>query len=249
MTVLIPEAVGAVGEAATAAEGATGVAGDAASATARGGAGMRAARPKTPAKRPNGAPPVSQRRSAAGRAKKKAVGTAKKAGAEALKLPKFSLGGESGSAHKIVVAEFVLCVVLVGLTPVLMRNPNNGHVYIPNDFVRLSAVCVVFFVLALLSNTPKASKVAAMFGALVTLGVIYNASQSLSAIGSIFVNAQKNKGNVTTASAGTATFETATYTPGAASSGTQPGGTVAPVANPNPIGTGTTGYSGGVVGV
>lgn len=124
-------------------------------------------------------------------------------------------GGTAGTAaHKLVVAEFILCVLLVGITPIAMRKPGkDGHLYVPNDFVRLSAVCLTFFVLALLSNSPKSSRVAAAFGGLVTMGVVYNASQSLTAIGAIFVSSKQDKGMVRTAAAGTQTIQTPQYTP------------------------------------
>lgn len=125
----------------------------------------------------------------------------------------FKITGEGGSAHKLVIAEFIAAVVLVGLTPILMRQPNNGHVYVPDDFVRLTAVCLVFFVLALLANTPKASRVAAAFGALVLLGISYNAAGSLQVISDIFVNAISKKGTESAGTAGTASINTATYAP------------------------------------
>jgi hypothetical protein len=123
-------------------------------------------------------------------------------------------GMKLGKAHRVVAAEFVLCVVLVGIGPVLIRKPKNGHLYEANDFVRLSALSLLFFVLALMSNTPRSAKLAAAFGGLVTLGVVYNASSPLAAVGGVFVNSTKSKGAVSTAAEGTETFDTATYTPG-----------------------------------
>lgn len=199
--------------------------------TARKTAAKKAApAPAVPAaKAPAGPPPASRRRAAAKAAQARTrAGTAVRgAVAEGTKAPEFSLG--EGSAHRIVAAEFALCVVLVGMSPVVMRNPTNGHVYVPNDFVRLSAVALVFFVLALMSNNARGSRIAAAFGALVTLGVLYNASSSLTALGSIFVNSTKNKGAVSTAAEGTATFDTATYTPGLDTGPVNLGGTAGQV--------------------
>lgn len=181
-------------------------------ASKAGGPGTPAAPASTapaPAQRTQ-APPASRRRAAARDAQQRR--DTRRKGGDQVRIPQFSIG--TGSAHRIVSAEFALCVVLVGVTPIVMRNPENGHVYIPNDFVRLSAVCLLFFVLALLSNNPRSSRFAAAFGGLVTLGVVYNCAQSLNAIGSIFVNSAKNKGVVATAAEGTETYDTATYTPG-----------------------------------
>lgn len=130
----------------------------------------------------------------------------------AFKPPKITGSGGSG-AHNLVVGEFVLCVVLIGATPILMRQPQNGHLYIPNDFVRLSAVSALFFVLALLANGEKGARFAAAFGGLVTLGVLYNAAGSIKAIGNIFANAQASGGQPKTAAAGTEAVATPTYTP------------------------------------
>lgn len=123
-------------------------------------------------------------------------------------------GMKLGKAHRVVAAEFLLCVVLVGLGPIVIRKPKNGHVYEANDFVRLSALSLLFFVLALMSNTPRTAKLAAAFGGLVTLGVVYNAAPAVTAAGAVFVNSTKNKGAVATAAEGTETYDTATYTPG-----------------------------------
>lgn len=120
---------------------------------------------------------------------------------------------KGGAAHKLVIAEFIICVVLIGITPILMRSPTNGHIYVPNDFVRLSAVCLLFFVLALLANSPQTSRFAAAFGALVTLGVAFNASQSLTAIGNVFGAAKSTSGLIDRPAEGTAKVTTASYTP------------------------------------
>jgi len=178
----------------------------------------------TPAKKAPGGkpgPPPSTRRRAAARAaqlRTKAGGQIKDKAGDALEL---------GGSHKVVAAEFILCVALVGIGPLLMRKPNGGHVYTPNDFVRLSAIVIVFFVLALMSNSAKGGRIAGAFGALVTLGVLYNASGAVTALGSIFVNSTKRGGIVSTAAAGDETFDTATYTPGLDTNPVQPttGGT------------------------
>lgn len=100
-----------------------------------------------------------------------------------------SLGGHGG-AHKAVIAEFILVIVLIGLTPILIRQPDeSGHLYVPNDFIRLSAACLLFFVLALASNHPQSARFAAAFGGLVTLGVVFNSWRTLYAIGSLFADA------------------------------------------------------------
>lgn len=234
MTVLIPEAVGAAGEAAGAAEGATGIAGNAtsaaASASTRGRAAKKAVPGKTAAKKTAGGKPAprgtggrhakpapkptagQKARLYAGKGAQRAKKQARAAAREGLTLPKFPLSGASGAAHKVVVGEFVVCVVLLGMTPIMTRTVNNGQLYAAEDFVRLTAVCVLFFVLALFANNPRSARIAAAFGALVTLGVLYNASQTLTALGNIFTNASAKKGGVSPASAGTKSVSAPTLT-------------------------------------
>lgn len=126
------------------------------------------------------------------------------------------LSGGGGGAHRLVIAEFALCVILIGADPVLTRKPASSHLYLANDFVRLTAVCGLFFILALMSNTEKMSKVAAAFGGLVTLGILYNATPALAAFGSIFTSstaANKAGQAVAGAAAGVASVDRASYTP------------------------------------
>lgn len=192
------EALGGGGAAAAGESAAAGGAGEGAGKVASkiSSTGPKAQGGRSPASRGSGSSGASKRGGGKGGKKGKgALGGLVGGGAAK------SLTGGGGTAHKVVIAEFILCVILIGLTPILMRKPNNGHLYVPNDFVRLSAVCILFFALALLSNGKRSARFAAAFGALVSLGVLYNATGSLNALGAIFTNAHKNKGTVTVASA------------------------------------------------
>lgn len=156
------------------------------------------AAPAAPAPRPVRAPRKPARRPA-GRAQQFAP----------LKLP-----GSGAGSRGVIVAEFAACVVLIGITPVVMRKPDqDGHLYVPNDFVRLTAVSLVFFVLALAANTPKAARASAAFGVLVLLGTAFNARQSFAAIGKIFTATGKPGGATASAKAGTAAADAPVYTP------------------------------------
>lgn len=268
MTVLIPEAAGAL-EAGGAAEGGAAAAGSGAGdATTRvwrnpaKGApakkappAPRAKAPKAPAGANPPAVPASLRRSSTSQTygSRAATGSPYRSGKSNLKKgaaffkPPAMLSAGSGTAHRVVIAEFAVCVVLVGADPVLTRKPTGTHVYLANDFLRLSAVCMIFFVLALMSNSEKSSKVAAAFGGLVTAGIAFNAKQAFTALTAIFTAAastNKAGGTVEAASAGTASVDRATYTPldpmADPSAGAQRGSTASPAS------TGTT-ASGGVV--
>lgn len=87
-----------------------------------------------------------------------------------------------GSAHKIVIAEFIICVILIGMAPIATRQPTGGHLYVAKDFLRITAACLLFFILALLANGPKTARFAAAFGALVTLGAAFTARQTIQTI-------------------------------------------------------------------
>lgn len=162
--------------------------------------GVAPSRPRPPARTssPATAPPASTRTGTGGQAGRgRGSGRRSSGGFTGPKLT-----GKGTGAHRLVIAEFLLCVVLIGLSPVLVRPPgSDGHLYVANDFIRLSAVCLLFFVLALLSNQPNTARWAAAFGALVTLGTLFNTSQAITALGSIFT-ASTARGTTATGTAG-----------------------------------------------
>lgn len=75
-----------------------------------------------------------------------------------------------GPGRQIVVMEFVICMVILALSPLTDKHKTEG----PTAFMRRgSAVCALFLILALLSaGGPKAGRVAAGFGGLVTLTLL-----------------------------------------------------------------------------
>jgi len=103
-----------------------------------------------------------------------------------------------GSYHRVVIAEFIVCVLLVGASPFLTPRMDKSKsaaeeataalssVSLAGPLVRLTALCIVFFSLALLSTGEKTGKIAAALGALVTLGVLLNATDMFTAISQAF---------------------------------------------------------------
>lgn len=106
-----------------------------------------------------------------------------------------------GSYHRIVIAEFIATVLIIGASPFLI--PRTSKSATPADvakaaakgadplslsgpLIRLTAACVVFFVLALLSSGPKTGRIAAAFGLLVMLGTLINATDMWTALGQAF---------------------------------------------------------------
>lgn len=172
--------------------------------------GTMRARPAAP--RTAAAPrPVAAKKAARGAPAKK---TASRGRAYATRAFKPAVLSTPTGATKIVAAEYAACVVLIGAAPILTRAPDSaGHVYKANEFVRLSAVSLLFFILALLSAGPRTGRIAAAFGALVTLGVVFNARGAIAAVGQIFTAAKSAGGAVTTAAAGTTSVDAPTFTP------------------------------------
>ncbi len=142
----------------------------------------------------------------------KGTGGGKKKSGGAFKS--FATPGKSHSgAHNLLIAEFVLCAVIIFIDPILTRKPDNGHIYRPNEFVRLTAAFLLFFTLALVGTTKNGARFSSAFGALVTLGVLYNATDSLRTIGAIFTNASTKGHEVSAAQASSDPIDTPAFTP------------------------------------
>lgn len=77
------------------------------------------------------------------------------------------LKGDAGRWRRMMIAEFIVCVVILGLSPLAKGSGEMGPV---RFMKRGSATCGFFIILGLLSSAGKgAAKAGAMFGALVTL--------------------------------------------------------------------------------
>jgi hypothetical protein len=108
--------------------------------------------------------------------------------------PTITFAGQT-TYHRWVMAEFIGCVVLTGMTP-LLDEPKDvegqgittqAALFGADALLRLTALCVVFFILALLSNHEKSGKFAASFGGLITAGILVNTSPALwRRLGAIF---------------------------------------------------------------
>ncbi len=179
MTLPVAEAVGDLAQAGASGQAARRTAARSHSVTDR--TGVKPTNPRPPRSGDRPSPPKSARISTGTARKRTTTG-----GGHSLTIPRFSGTGHGGGAHRLVIAEFIACIVLIGIAPILIRPAGNGHLYVANDFLRLSATCLLFFVLALMSNQPKSARFAAAFGALVTLGALFNASQGLTAVANLF---------------------------------------------------------------
>lgn len=131
------------------------------------------------------------------------VGTAAGAGAGAVaggtggalhaRAAKRAARAAAGPGRQVLIAEFVVCVVILALSPLTDKHRTDG----PAAFMRRgSALCGLFLILALASTGGRgAAKVAAGFGALVTVSLIVSSRD-------IFVTLAQKLGSTKTGPAG-----------------------------------------------
>ena len=97
--------------------------------------------------------------------------------------------------HRVVMAEFLFAILVLVLAPILTPDQSGSSkgFFKAADIVRMTAVCLVYFILALMSNGQKLGKAAAAFGGLVLTGIVINnatGTESIfAAIASIFSSA------------------------------------------------------------
>lgn len=122
-------------------------------------------------------------------------------------LQKAAKPKEGATYHRAVLAEFIGAAVLAVLGGVLSpRKRADGATTWVHVIVQLTAICGVYFVLALLSASPKLGKISAAFGLLVLLGVLMNSADAVRKMAAVFAPAKK------------------TATPAPAAGSTQPAG-------------------------
>lgn len=95
----------------------------------------------------------------------------------------------SKTYHRIVLAEFIATVLIIAAGPIVVPQKSSAgsdavSVTFAGPLVRLTAVCVLFFILALMATGERSGKVAAAFGGLVLTGAAVNAGDMWSALAS-----------------------------------------------------------------
>jgi hypothetical protein len=105
--------------------------------------------------------------------------------------------------QRIVIAEFVATMIIIAAAPVLVPRDDKSDtpeeeaakavksLSLSRPLLRLSAACLLFFLLALMASGERAGRVAAAGGALVMLGALLNATDTWTAIGQMFAGASK----------------------------------------------------------
>jgi uncharacterized membrane protein len=105
------------------------------------------------------------------------------AGAKAKKAYKMAMHASLG-ARRLVVAEFLICMIVIALSPLTDKHKDES----PITFMRrMTATMALFLILGLLSGAgPGAGKVAAGFGGLVSVAVALSNRDLFMKIGDLF---------------------------------------------------------------
>lgn len=116
-----------------------------------------------------------------GFANKKAGGGASKVGINTKALTKAVTGG---NGRRVLVAEFLVCITILALSPLGTKHSGDSPVA---WMKRGAAICALFFILALVSSGgPKAAKVSAGFGGIVTLALLLSSKDLFSTLAARF---------------------------------------------------------------
>lgn len=104
--------------------------------------------------------------------------------------------GPSGGAHRLVLAEYLAVMLMLIATEIIGPIGEGASTPTPEQaakastgagiVVRITAASILFFALALAANGPRAGRIAAAFGGLVTVAVALNAAPVWTALGRIF---------------------------------------------------------------
>jgi len=97
--------------------------------------------------------------------------------------------GPQNTYQRWIVAEFLACVAIIATAPFLTPRSSTEDVSAPSlagPLQPLSAVCIVFFVLALAAGGPRSGRIAAAFGGLVTLAALLHATDAIKGVSLIF---------------------------------------------------------------
>jgi hypothetical protein len=106
------------------------------------------------------------------------------------------VSGPSGGAHRLVLAEYLAVMLILFATEILgpigagktAPDPAEAAKASPGAgiLVRMTAASILFFVLALMANGPRAGRIAAAFGGLVVVGTALNAGPVWTGLGRAF---------------------------------------------------------------
>lgn len=90
-------------------------------------------------------------------------------------------GKELAGAPRVLIAEFLLCVVVVAAKP--FEKAGHDAKLSEGTLGQFAAIMIFFFMLALFGGvSARTQKIANLFGALVTLGLIFKNTESIAAV-------------------------------------------------------------------
>jgi hypothetical protein len=103
-------------------------------------------------------------------------------------------------APRVLIAEFLLCVVVVAAKP--FEKSGADAKASEGTIGQFAAIMVLFFVLALFGGvSDRTQKAANLFGALITLGIIFKNTESLAAVASALQGSVKTPASPDTGAA------------------------------------------------
>lgn len=99
--------------------------------------------------------------------------------------------GDQGKYRRMLIAEFIICVIILGLSPLSHKPGEMG----PIRFMkRGSATCAFFIILGLVSSAGRgASRAAAMFGALVTLVLLVDQREAFGKLATVLATTKEDE--------------------------------------------------------
>lgn len=94
-------------------------------------------------------------------------------------------------APRVLIAEFLVCIVVVAAKP--FEKTGEGAKMSDGTIGQFAAIMVLFFILALFGGiSPRTQKAANLFGALVTLGLIFKNTETLAHVAGAVSGSVKN---------------------------------------------------------
>jgi prepilin signal peptidase PulO-like enzyme (type II secretory pathway) len=93
-------------------------------------------------------------------------------------------------APRVLIAEFLLCIVIVAAKP--FEKTGEDAKISEGTIGQFAAIMVLFFILALFGGvSAKTQKAANLFGALVTLGLLFKNTETIATVASAVAGASK----------------------------------------------------------
>lgn len=111
-----------------------------------------------------------------------------------------ALSGSSGKYRRMLIAEFIVCVIMLGLAPLAKPAGELGPV---RFMKRGSATCALFIILGLISSGGRgAARSASAFGALIVVVLLVDQREAFGALAKLLSEDDEGDAEKSTAQAG-----------------------------------------------